>query len=102
MKLWLIIILISILTYLPRYLPYRIMMERKLPPAVERFLYFVPCATLGALIFPGAIHAVEGLPFVSLAGIAASFAAAWISRNLVVSVFSAVGVCYGLIYLGGY
>ena len=49
---WSVIILMSIVTYLPRALPMVILSHYNLPAWFTRWLTFVPSAIFGALVFP--------------------------------------------------
>lgn len=49
---WSVIILMAIVTYLPRVLPLLILSHYQLPKWFTRWLTFVPTAIFGALVFP--------------------------------------------------
>lgn len=51
-KLVIAILLMSIVTYLPRFLPMLFLSNKKLPPLVESWLSYVPVAVLSALLGP--------------------------------------------------
>ncbi|HJV46477.1 MAG TPA: AzlD domain-containing protein [Bacillota bacterium] len=53
--LWLLILGMGLVTYLPRLLPMVLLQNIKLNPFLNRFLGFIPFAALGALIFPGVL-----------------------------------------------
>lgn len=54
-----LIILMSLVTFVPRVLPILVLSRRKLPAPVERWLSYVPVAVLAALLAP-ALFAPEG------------------------------------------
>lgn len=54
-----LIILMSLVTFVPRVLPILALSRRKLPAPVERWLSYVPVAVLAALLAP-ALFAPEG------------------------------------------
>ena len=54
-NLFILVILMAIVTYIPRLLPMVFLKDMKLPPYLKVFLQFIPYATLGALIFPGIV-----------------------------------------------
>ncbi|TDT51041.1 AzlD domain-containing protein [Fonticella tunisiensis] len=54
-KFFIVLIGMSVLTYLPRMLPMVVLKDLKLPPFFKSFFEFIPFAALGALIFPGII-----------------------------------------------
>ncbi|MDD4320575.1 MAG: AzlD domain-containing protein [Acidaminococcaceae bacterium] len=49
---WSVIILMSIVTYLPRALPMLVLSHYALPAWFTKWLTFVPTAIFGALVFP--------------------------------------------------
>jgi branched-subunit amino acid transport protein len=53
----------AVVTYLPRLLPAWLLSSRRLNPAVERWLGFVPTAVLAALLAPGLVLGEEGPDF---------------------------------------
>lgn len=72
----LIILGMSVVTLIPRWLPVFFVGRFKLPNWVNQWLNNIPYAALGALIFPGILSVDKGIPGIGLVGgiIAASFA----------------------------
>lgn len=97
MNLWLLILLMALVTYLPRYLPMALAGRVRLPPTLEQALDFVPIAVLTAIVAQTALvrdGAVDLSPanLHALAALAA-FVAALLWRRLFVTI--AVGlVCF--------
>jgi len=87
----------TLVTYIPRLLPFLFISDRPLPAYWRRFLQFIPYSALGALIFPGVFQAIPGKPWVVLAGIGAAAGCAWFGRSMILSVFVAVGVTFILL-----
>ena len=58
MNIWLLIALMAVVTYLPRYLPMALAGRVRLPPPVEQALDFVPIAVLTAIIAKAALAAL--------------------------------------------
>lgn len=56
--LWLLVIGMGIVTYVPRMLPMVFLKNLNLPPSLKRFLQFIPYAVLASLIFPGILTSV--------------------------------------------
>lgn len=52
-KLWLLVLSMGFVTFIPRMLPLTFLNNMRLPRFLNSFLRFVPFAALGALIFPG-------------------------------------------------
>jgi branched-subunit amino acid transport protein len=91
---WLLIVLMALVTFLPRYLPFALAGRVKLPAALERGLDFVPVAVLTAIIAQttlirggeldltiGNLHAIAA---------AAAFITALVTRHLFLTI--AVGL----------
>ena len=97
MNIWLLIALMALVTYLPRFLPMALAGRVQLPPALERALDFVPIAVLTAIIARATLVRGDTLDFSmanlhALAALAA-LAAALLWRRLFVTI--AVGLaCY--------
>ena len=68
MQLFLIILGMAIVTFIPRLLPVFIMDKLKLPNWANKWLRTIPYAALGALIFPGILTVETNLPIIGLAG----------------------------------
>jgi branched-subunit amino acid transport protein len=99
---WLLIALMTLVTYLPRYLPMGLAGRIHLPPSLERALEFVPVAVLTAIIAqsafvrdgqydfsPGNFHAIAALT---------AFVVALITRRLFVTILAGLG-CFVLLRL---
>lgn len=87
--LWLLVIGMAIVTYLPRMVPLVILQEVKLPNFLKRFLEFVPYAVLGALIFPSIIYSTNNIKSAIFGGILAVIVALF-KVNIIFVVFSAI------------
>lgn len=85
-----LIILMMIVTYIPRLIPFYILSTEKLPEGVRRFLGFVPCTALGALIFPGAFSAMPDKPIASLVGIGFAAIYSWYKGGIIVPVLGGI------------
>lgn len=68
MKIILLIMGMTLVTYLPRLLPAAAMDRIEFPAWFEKWLRSIPYAVLGALIFPGIILVKEDQPLIGLAG----------------------------------
>lgn len=71
-KVYVLILGMMIVTYLPRLIPFVIIGNKEVPEKVEELLSYIPYAALGALIIPGFATAIPGHFRVSLAGILAA------------------------------
>ncbi|BCU81816.1 hypothetical protein JIR001_15990 [Polycladomyces abyssicola] len=74
----LIILGMSVVTLIPRWLPVWIMDRITWPEWAREWLDSIPYAALGALIFPGIMSVAEGEPWIGLTGgIVAAILAYW-------------------------
>jgi branched-subunit amino acid transport protein len=96
--LWMILGM-SIVTYIPRMLPFVLFKGKELPSFVQGILKNVPFATLGALIFPGILLIQKDIWY-GLIGAAAAFIAAFLGANVIVTVLGSIAVLalYSLIF----
>ncbi len=93
MKIYLVIIFMAIVTYIPRVLPMFFLKIDKIPPKLKKFLYFIPYAALGALIFPGGLTALGNYTSSFLALLFTIIASLFID-NIVIIVFLSVLIAY--------
>lgn len=97
---WLLIALMALVTYLPRYLPLALADKVKLPPVLVQGLDFVPIAVLTAIIAqtalirdgtldisPGNYHAIAAL---------AAFVVALVTRQLFITVVAGLA-CFAVL-----
>lgn len=94
--LWLLVLLMGLVTYLPRMLPLTYLNDIRLPRFINSFLRFVPFAALGALIFPGILSST-GNTYSALAGGLVSVILAFWRVNITLVVFGGILGAY----LGG-
>ena len=99
MEIWLIILGMALVTYLPRLLPLTHLREENLPEWMRRSLTYVPIAVLSALV-GGAFLPSQGwgqyivdarLP----AGLAA-IAIAWLTRSVVLTIIGGMVILWFL------
>ena len=71
-KVLLLILGMTLVTYVPRAIP-AIWLERlRFGPRVEKYLNLIPYTAMAALIFPGVLSVDVGRPWVGLVGAAAA------------------------------
>ena len=73
--------MMMLVTASSRILPIFFLKGRKLPPFAESFLYYVPFAVLGALIFPDILTST-GSAESSAVGTAAALILAWCGKGI--------------------
>jgi len=97
---WLLIALMALVTYLPRYLPMGLAGRVQLPALLTRALDFVPIAVLTAIIAQAALVRDGQIDFSlqnyhALAALAA-FVAAVVTRQLFITIGTGL-VCFALL-----
>lgn len=87
-----------LVTYLPRLLPLVALSQVRLPERVMSWLSYLPAAILSALIFPGALTRGgvfdPGISNPSVWALAASFAVAIKTRNLILTMVVGGGIMF--------
>ncbi len=96
-KIFLLIIGMGIVTYIPRMLPFFLFHGKELPPFLQGILKNVPYATLGALIFPGILFIQEDITY-GLVGAVSAFILAFSGANIFIVILGAIAVLTGYSY----
>lgn len=89
-----IIIGMMVVTYVPRVLPFYMLSGKKLPKWLDMFLGFVPYAAFGALIVPGAFLSIEGSYIAAIGGLLFAGIFSYIKGNVIASVIGGIGFTY--------
>ncbi|WP_028778649.1 AzlD domain-containing protein [Shimazuella kribbensis] len=94
-NLYLMVIGMCLVTYIPRLLPLLFMQQIKLPAFLERFLRFIPFAALGSLVFPQVFFSagVENWFPATIATIVC-MVLAWFRINVVIVVLAGIAVTF--------
>lgn len=85
-----LILLMMIVTYIPRLIPFLIVSTENLPKGVLRFLKLVPYAALGALIIPGVFSATSEKPIAGLIGVGFAMLYAWHKGGIIIPVIGSI------------
>lgn len=93
---WIIIIGMALVTFIPRVLPVFIMDSIEFPEWLEKWLKAIPYAALGALIFPGIMNTIPDKPWIGLVAGVIAITLAWFRVHILLVVLSAIGVVYSL------
>ncbi|HHW41248.1 MAG TPA: AzlD domain-containing protein [Syntrophomonadaceae bacterium] len=93
LKLLSIVIMMGLVTYLPRLLPVVILNNLRLPPFLKSFLQYIPYAALGALIFPGVLYSTGDIRS-ALAGCTVSVVLAFYRLNIILVVVGGIAGVY--------
>ncbi|MBR2474150.1 MAG: AzlD domain-containing protein [Clostridia bacterium] len=95
----LLVVLMALVTYVPRMLPSFIIGKIKIGKKTEKFLRLIPYTAMAALIFPGILNSVGDKAYYGLAGGAVAALLAYFKCPVVVCVIAAVAVDYILVML---
>jgi branched-subunit amino acid transport protein len=100
MDVYLIVLVMTAVTYIPRLAPFLFFKTESINPEFKRFLSYIPYAALGALILPGSISAVGGKSAVSAIAILVTALTAWFNGSIIVSVTVSVAAVYFMLAAG--
>ena len=88
----LMILGMTLVTYIPRMLPAVLLEKLHFGPKTEKFLQLIPYTAMAALLFPGIVTMDPARPYIGLAGGAAAALLAWRRLPVIVCVLAAIGV----------
>ncbi len=77
MEIYLLILGMAAVTFLPRVLPAVLVSRLRFGPKTTRFLKLIPYTAIAALIFPGVLNADPNHWIIGAAGILTAFVLAW-------------------------
>ena len=83
------VLLMALVTYLPRVLPIAIFRKEIKSPFIKSFLHYIPYAVLGSLTFPEIFYST-GNPATAICGTAAALFLAYKKQGLVVVALGAI------------
>ena len=86
----LLIIGMSIVTYIPRALPAVVIDRLRFTPKIEKFLRLMPYTAMAALIFPGVVTVDANRPEIGIIGGIAAGILAWLKCPVIVCVVAAI------------
>lgn len=87
---WMIIIGMALVTFIPRILPAFIVDLIQFPDWVNKWLEAIPYAALGALIFPGIMSVIPDKPHIGLIAGAVAIGLAWLRVHIILVVLGAI------------
>lgn len=90
-EMFLIIIGMALVTYVPRMLPLVFFNANNIPKRIQAILHNVPYAALGALIFPG-ILTVNGDMWYGIIGGGTAILLSYFGANLIVVILGSITV----------
>lgn len=96
-----LIIGMTIVTYIPRFLPLMILSEDVIKPKARRFLQYIPYTSLSILLIRGILTSSAEMRLPTIVGIVMSAFMAYIKGNLVISVLSGIFATFITIHFIG-
>lgn len=88
----LLILGMTLVTYLPRMLPSVIIDKMHFGAHTEKFLRLIPYTAISALVFPGVFFVDGANPYIGIAGALTAGVFAWLRFPVIVCVLAAVAV----------
>lgn len=88
-KAFISVLLMALVTYIPRVLPIAVFRKEIKSPFVKSFLHYIPYAVLASLTFPDIFYSTGKLP-TALCGTAAALFLAYKNKGLVVVALGAI------------
>ena len=76
----------TLVTYIPRYLPLNLLSELDLNPNIITFLTYIPYTSLSLLVIWGLLTSSKEMFFATLVGILVAGLVSWVKGSLVTSV----------------
>ena len=92
----LLILGMSLVTYIPRALPAVLLEKLRLNANMEKFLKMIPYTAMAALVFPGILSVDAGKWYVGVIGGLAAVLLAWRKLSVAVVVLGSVAAVLGL------
>ena len=94
LPLFLIVIVASVATMIPRFIPFYLSFLNKVPPFIKKCMALLPVAAIGALIFPFTILDFLPVWYAGLLGIIAAFVVNYYKQSMLLSIVISVIVTY--------
>ncbi len=95
-RVFLIILGMAIVTYIPRAIPAAVIEKMKFGKKAEKFLKLIPYTAMAALIFPAVVETDTAHPIVGIAGGITAGVGAYLKLPVMVCVLLAIAVDLGL------
>ncbi len=77
------VLVMALVTYIPRALPLTLYRRKIKSPWLKSFLYYVPYAVLGAMVFPSILYSTQSMR-ASLAGLVVAVGLAFLEKGLLI------------------
>lgn len=90
MKILILIIGMTIVTYIPRAIPAVLTEKMKFGKKVEKFLSLIPYTAMAALIFPGVLFVDKSKMSIGIVGVVVAVILSWIKAPITVVIIGAI------------
>lgn len=87
------VLLMAVVTYLPRVVPIAMVKGKLKSKWLKSFLYYIPFAVLGAMTFPSIIYATGNI-YTALIGMVVALILAYFEKSLMMVAICSVFVVY--------
>lgn len=77
----------TLVTFIPRFIPLIFLKDREINPKVRKFLLYIPFTSLSILITKGILDSSSDMLLPTFIGISVAGVASYLKGNLVLSVF---------------
>lgn len=92
------VIIMCLVTYIPRAVPISFMKKKIENDFIKSFLYYVPYAVLAALTFPAVFYFIDNI-WIAIIGTSVALILALFKQKLIVVALVSVLVVFGLQYI---
>ncbi|NMA85123.1 MAG: AzlD domain-containing protein [Epulopiscium sp.] len=87
------VLVMALVTYLPRALPFTLFRRKIESPWARSFLYYIPYAVLGAMIFPAILYSTQSM-LSAIVGLLVAVLLAFLEKNLVIVALGSILAVY--------
>lgn len=92
-KAFIAVLVMALVTYIPRALPLTLYRKKIKSPWLNSFLYYVPYAVLGAMVFPSILYSTQSTR-VSVVGLGVAVGLAFLEKGLLVVAIGSIAAVY--------
>ncbi len=94
-----LVLLMALVTYIPRLLPMVLIKADKLPKKFKLFLSYIPYAVLGALIIPDGLYGIPDSLWISVTVLVVAALVSWYKNNVILAFVISVAAAWGLQFI---
>lgn len=91
-----LVILMAVVTFVPRLLPLVFVKADRLPAKFKLFLSYIPYAVLGGLIIPDGLSGIPGSSWISVTVLAIAAVVSWYRNSVILAFVISVLAAWGL------